>query len=338
MLEAAERPLAHLSDLVKKHPHVWESVEYVRKLRGKSLPNWPSYCYLPIAAGISVATRTHEPTTFQEQVEAAWDGAFIAALATWRQTKGIYHFHPELLGALWDTPVTGDLPVSILKRLPEWCVYLHINHPLYTGETLYGAWAHLEADGTGSAEELRLLLNIDDQLIPIPVNLGGTLKDGIDGLLNESAFSEDDVKQIIDVDNAKQDITKLAEPVISLLLYLCSDAPEIDGRGTPGNPRPTKTKRGWRIFPANQPRAWTVGARIGATLQAARKHTATDKETLPSGRARPRPHIRRAHWALRWTGPRDQEQTPVLRWIQPTLIAANASAEELPATIRPTNP
>lgn len=44
-------------------------------------------------------------------------------------------------------------------------------------------------------------------------------------------------------------------PLVSLLLYLCSDGADITdpsrpGR-RPGRPRPTKTKRGWRIFPPN---------------------------------------------------------------------------------------
>jgi|GEM_PF-5773299 len=36
------------------------------------------------------------------------------------------------------------------------------------------------------------------------------------------------------------------KPIVSLLLWLCSEQLEIEGRGRPGNPRPVKTKRGER--------------------------------------------------------------------------------------------
>lgn len=337
MTNPATRPLAHLNNLAQRHPSVWKGVEYLRSLRGTQLPAWPSWCYLPIAGGMAAATQGRDLNTFQSPLAVARDAAIIAALAAWRPTKGVYQFHPQLLDALWGTPVTGDLPTQVLKRLPEWCVYIPLERELSKTETLHGAWAHLEWDANDHSEELRLLLDVNNELLPIPIDLGGTLRQGIDNVTNEALMRTQTVMHTSELEQATSGIAALAEPIISLLLYLCSEEPELDGQGRPGNPRPKKVKGGTRTFPVPGPRHWNVGSRIGAKLKTAHERITSDREEEPGGRTRPRPHLRRAHWALRWTGPRTQKQTPVLRWIQPTLVAADTD-EELPATIRRVEP
>jgi hypothetical protein len=286
---------------------------------------------------MAAATQGRDLNTFQSPLAVARDAAIIAALAAWRPTKGVYQFHPQLLDALWGTPVTGDLPTQVLKRLPEWCVYIPLERELSKTETLHGAWAHLEWDANDHSEELRLLLDVNNELLPIPIDLGGTLRQGIDNVTNEALMRTQTVMHTSELEQATSGIAALAEPIISLLLYLCSEEPELDGQGRPGNPRPKKVKGGTRTFPVPGPRHWNVGSRIGAKLKTAHERITSDREEEPGGRTRPRPHLRRAHWALRWTGPRTQKQTPVLRWIQPTLVAADTD-EELPATIRRVEP
>lgn len=344
MTNPATRPFAYLNELAQHDPGVWRGVEHLRSLRGRELPTWPSWCYIPIVGGMAAATKGRPLSNFQDPLAVMRNAAIIAALTAWRQTKGIYQFHPDLLNALWGTPVTGDLPTQALKRLPEWCVYIHIGSEIrpidcaLSTETLHGAWAHLEWDANDHSEYLRLLLDINNELVPIPISLGGTLRQGIDSVTTEALMRTNTVMHADDLEQATRGIAALAEPIISLLLYLCSEEPELDGHGRPGNPRPKKVKGGTRTFPVPGPRHWSVGSRIGAALKAAHERTNNEREDgSAGGRTRPRPHLRRAHWAIRWTGPRTQEQAPVLRWIQPTLVAADTD-EELPATIRRVEP
>ncbi|CAM2197968.1 protein of unknown function [Paraburkholderia kururiensis] len=51
--------------------------------------------------------------------------------------------------------------------------------------------------------------------------------------------------------------------LVSLVLYLCSEAPELGG-GTsrPVRPRPKRTHRGARMMPARRPVMWEVGTRL----------------------------------------------------------------------------
>ncbi|ECI3850804.1 hypothetical protein DOJ73_19430 [Salmonella enterica subsp. enterica] len=49
--------------------------------------------------------------------------------------------------------------------------------------------------------------------------------------------------------------------LLPILLYICSDEPEIDNARQPGispeHPQLVRTKKGYRLFPANGPRYWS---------------------------------------------------------------------------------
>ena len=136
--------------------------------------------------------------------------------------------------------------------------------------------------------------------------------------------------------------------MVQLLLYLCSeepDMPEIE------HPDKRRTFSGGVRAPA-EPQAWNVGIRIGAALKKAAAAPAAppasasvdnfsespedpssnDHGIEQSGRARPRAHIRSAHWTTYWTGPRSGKQTPILRWIPPLPINMNWK-DSMPAVV-----
>jgi hypothetical protein len=122
-----------------------------------------------------------------------------------------------------------------------------------------------------------------------------------------------------------------------LVFYLCADEPDFGGADRPRRPQPTRTKHGYRIFPADASRRWDVGTRIGAALRSAReRYDHEDREALASGRARPRPHVRRAHFHGFWTGPRADEskQEMRVRWLPPIPVNVETT-DDLPATIHP---
>ena len=103
---------------------------------------------------------------------------------------------------------------------------------------------------------------------------------------------------------------------------------------------PVRTRRGGlRLFPADGPRVWDVGVRLGAALHAAEHAQSGDVAGERSGM---RPHIRRAHWQGFRSGPRkrsDGTDIPAgmrhldVRWIPP--IAVNVQdVDHLPAVVR----
>lgn len=129
-------------------------------------------------------------------------------------------------------------------------------------------------------------------------------------------------------------------PLVSLLLFLCSQREEVGVEGhRPGNPAAKRTKKGWRWFPADKLTTWDVGVRIGAALRRAYQRAETGQAEIDpeTGRARPRAHVRRAHWHGYWTGPRVEERAAErrfpLRWMPPIPVNLD-SPDDLPATVR----
>lgn len=328
-----------LATVGRAYPHAWRQVDEMRAARGRDVPAWPAWCFLPLHGAYAIVSGGGVARVPIDRVHHI---GILGALAAWRVGQGIYRFDEALATALRETPMPTDLPTSVLYRLPEWCVYLETPGLTFEGLPLAGFWAHLDWDDHG-ADELRLVLDVATTpdtaldarggLIPLPLLLGqGGIVEALErvrasGLLQLAAqgYTVSDVPSY-------QPLAGEAWPLISLLLYLCADEPEIgDGTDKPRRPQPTRTKHGWRLFPADAPRIWDVGLRLGAALRSA---TADGEGTSSDGRARPRAHLRRAHWHSYWRGARDGERSLVVHWIPPTPVNVRPG-EELPAVVHP---
>ncbi len=351
---ATHRAQAILQVVSQAYPDAWSMLERFRSGRGQGLPCWPDWCYVPLHGAAAIVARGESGIP----LERAHHVGIVGALGAWRMTRGIYRYDPTLYEALITTELDQALPRSCLYRLPEWCVYLETPGLMWGlgGERrpIHGVWAHLDwesADGARGrrSDELRLVLDtapspeqaLDPRhgLIPLPLILGeGTIADALGRVLHSAA--EQAGKHGITPPADLLDTQKVARvlwPILSLLLYLCADDPDLVGRaGRPGNPTPVRTRRhGVRLFPVSELRTWDVGLRLGAAL---RRAQCEDRETDRSAttgavtRARPRGHIRRAHWHTYrvGTGRRDLR----LKWLPPIPVNL-AWGEKLPATIRP---
>lgn len=340
----------HLLAIGRSVPGLWQMVD---QLRAEHQDKWPEYTYLPLeAAGqiaAAVVAKSGETPTPRGITNLA---SQIATLSAWRMTQGIYRFDPAVYAALTDTPLDGELPVDLLHRLPEWCIYLETpdqETATPSGTTrVHGAYVWIDSPKDGGYDILTLLLDTERQLTPTHVPLVGTLDQSFDALLAEwqDAYDRGNATHLPPSDwsvHARQTI----QPILSMVLYLCSQTVEISNRGRldrqPGNPEPKRTRRhGWRLFAADGPTEWDVGVRMGAALRAAYQAEQTRQDPAPTGR-HVRPHVRRAHWHTFLSGRRKRDDgTPIpaserrrdLRWLPP--IAVNLDdIDELPATIRP---
>ena len=330
------RPRDHLAVAGKLYPDAWKIADEFRADRSGP-HDWPGWCYLPVGGWYAIVSGGADSVP----LDLIGDVGRLAALGAWRATQGIYRFDPALYSAIIDTPVDGDLPHDILYRLPEWCVYIETPDMTWFDVPLHGFFAHLEHDANTGRPEVRLLLETAHDLTPIPLHLGPWS-------LSESIARMHDVASIHSMSTglgpmpagATGVLRTSVEPLISLLLYLCSKNAEIgDGTRLPAYPAPTRTKKGWRMFPPDKPTTWNVGVRIGSALRRA-YHA---EQTGASGsHAAPRPHIRRAHWHGFRSGPMkrdDGSDIPTaarkfeLRWLPPIPINVGDVAD-MPATIR----
>jgi hypothetical protein len=334
-------PAIYLTRMAAKHPGCWQQVDAMRAMRGNELPDWPSWCFLPLAGAFAILSGGG---TNQLSLEEAGEIAAFGALAAWRATQGIYRIHPAVRAAVESTPLEGSIPSEILHRLPEWCVYVETQGLIINSLPVAGFFAYLESDAEAGREELRLVLDCPPTLIgvlPIHLDRGG-LELGIAAALAEAERNAHLADQSV-VSSLRERLSvseqaRHISPLVNILLYLCAENCEFldttDRRKRPELPRATQTKRGPCFFPPPSPTTWEVGMRLGAALESA---AAQPTEPAEGTHASPRPHIRRAHWHHFWKGPRDMGQTAILRWLPPIAVNVDDDHPVIP-TVRPVDP
>ncbi len=335
------RPLKYLTALSKSYPEVFRGADHFRVNR-KGLPQWPDWCFFPLACWTSLLEGYRKNTSARHYSEAY----SVAAVGTWRKTQGIYRYDPTLYESIIRTPLDGDLPHDILLRLPEWAVYIETPGMQWTGDRMHGFFAHLNWDDQRKMPDLRLVIDDEHGLSPLTLYLGPwSLEESIARTLSiaKSQWEMYGLPFGDGLDQSQQNtLAKEVTPLISLLLYLCTQNAEISsGSRVPSLPKPTRTKKGLRHFPQNKPTIWDVGVRLGAAL---RKGYQSQSDGNGDGtHASPRPHIRRAHWHGFRSGPRklpDGNVVPLhdrafeLKWLPPIPVNLE-SPDDLPVTLYP---
>ncbi len=126
------RPQEYLRTAIILYPQAWKQIEMFRSSRGKDLPDWPEWCFAPMAASYAVVSGG-------QTLETALvpDVAKIAALSAWRFSQSFYRFDPALYSQLIETKI-DKLPVDVLFRLPEWCVFIETPNMLIGDQKLFG--------------------------------------------------------------------------------------------------------------------------------------------------------------------------------------------------------
>lgn len=309
-----------------EYPGAWQFLANCRRDMGTpSLPDvWPDWCYCPMASAHAWVYRDligdpSRPPDISQLSPLEWTARMsavqrISALAAWRMGKGIYRFDPSLASALIATPLEGRIPVELLYRLPEWCVY--IEAPAEWPGEFPGFFAHLEYDANTGRSELRLLF-ADDEATAIPLHMQGeTIQEMVDGYLAESQRQSEILGQAVPVPEGAAAMLvehlRLAD-CLNLILYLCNSEAEYSGSERPRNPVPVKTRRGPQLFPSEKVRIWELGESIGEQLR-----RAESGQREGEARSAPSPHLRRAHWHSYWVGKGRSEIR--VRWLHPIMV------------------
>jgi hypothetical protein len=332
-----ERPLRYLARISKDHPGLWREMD---RLRANPLRagGWPSWCFLPAGGADQAALALGRNLD-------AFQTAVLCALYSWRPTQGVYLFDPDLLDAVWDTPVSGDIPAEILKQLPEWCCYVAFPAPRFLDDVeLGGYFMHLDYDFQYRRPNLHLILDatqtdgstyLSPSLMCLVGDMGECFRASFrrleESVKEDGGFSlgfdtpEEGYAYVENVRRRDQDHPNELAPLVSLALYLASATREMrSGALTrPVRPAVQQTRRdGPRIFPPASPRVWEVGFRTGAALRAGEAASAPASSGEGRTHGSPRPHLRMAHWHHFWTGPLTGERQLILKWLHPILVAA----------------
>jgi hypothetical protein len=335
----SHRARSALEQWAAAHPNIWRLVD---ELRDSNHRDRPSYVFLPLERaaaiiGAHAATLGKLPKRVGDLVVP---GSMLAMFSAWRLTQGIYRYDPALYEAVVATTVNGEIPSELLQHLPEWCVYLEtpdMTTPLCEGrETqLHGVWAWIDWSHKDKVDALFLGLDTEERIEIAQIPLAGTLQQSLARV--EAEWRSALLRGIAPAgppSGYAEAATRAFAPILSLLLYLCSEAVDLgDVRRKPSNPQPKRTRHGWRLFPADSPTTWDVGVRIGAALRRAYRGEDMARDSVSTGR-HVRPHVRRAHWHTFLTGP--QRGGRRVKWLPPIAINVD-DPDSLPATIRNVN-
>ena len=316
------RPVEHLNAASKLYPDAWRRVDMFRTSKGADLPDWPNWCFLPFAAWYAIVSGGGNLP-----LARAGDVAKLAAVGAWRYTQGIYRFNDDVYQSLITTDFDREMPIEVLYRLKEWCVYIEVPG----SDEMLGFFAHLEHDINTGKDELRLLIDSADALIPIILHMGDwTVETAIEkafGVSISNLFMIGNTHDAGELKSQQEKVieynARLAKHCLSLLLYLCSDEPDIERveGELPERTKPKKTKKGWQFFPPSKPKVWNVGKEIGEQIRKWQK--------APTGaeHASPKAHIRRAHWHGYWTGARAAESRKfIYKWVAPVFVNSRGEA------------
>lgn len=310
---------------------------------------WPQHCFIPMGLYQSAIMSMLKYSPDSPEVLAT--APLACAIHQWGQTRGVYRFDPDIINMLKGTTLKGDIPGALLRRLPEWCVFIELAGQGFThwGEDMLGFFAHLEHDPNQKRDELRLLVitRAKDQQMnhyAIPVHLGGTIEEGVLAAVTVGVTAASDLGMMdlsVTLQERQQGVREAVGEVLlptvqlctHLVLWLCSEEPDISGRyGSPFKPAPIINRWGAQEHPVPQElKPWDVGVRYASKLRAAQERW----EPAAAGTgSRKRPHTRAAHWHAFWKGPKGHQEL-TLKFLPPILVNADEDAGELPTVVHP---
>ncbi len=327
-------PISLLKEISNIHPNMWNYIKSFRAGKGKDLPNWPDWCYMPLAAALSIISEGDD-NYYKNNFHVIKDNylynpAVLTAASTWRVSKGIYRFNRELYNSLVVQDFTGNLPCDVLKRVPEWCVYIETYSDIKIFDFIVnGFFAHLEYDVNTGEEELRFVFLHDSGCIAIPIHLGNY--DLAESLKLATVVSTTQAKIYgLAIEPLEVNPSIKIEPFLNLVLYLCAE--NIDIPVQPKHPR-YRVRMSGQVDVPKEPRVWSIGERIGAAFTKYREMEGQGRDAsiespcdTVSLRNSPRPHIRKSHWHHYWTGPREgraDERKLILKWLPPIPVGIN---------------
>lgn len=319
------------------HPNVWSLADNLQAVL-KSGAKLREGCIFSKAEGFALSMRLQGSDASDPPISPYLFGALVS----WRPTKGIYRFHPGLYEELINTDLEGNIPSTLLLRMPGHAVYIETPSTEYVSFPFEGFFAYLSR--MGKQNELEIVApmkgsrpSTGEAYNPVSdvISYSLPLRDCSVAELVKTHFASGNDSS--EVPPQFQDSTSIANvelvvsSMLSLLLYLCSEKPEIKD-WTPPQPKSTYLGTKRRMVAAKAIGTWDVGLRIGAALKLHKDNEVREGGGTGSG-SPVRPHIRRAHWHSFWKGKKG-EQYLSLRWLPP--IPVNFDDEQdLPAVIRP---
>jgi len=291
----------------EKFDGLWREIDKYRELYKD---NWPAWCFLPMNVWHELVLQSdsklgQKPTPHKMGLANVL-AAVMAAVGAWRPTQDIYVFDKEAFDAIGNSELDVQIPVEHILHLPAWSVYIK-----WITDRYDGFFATLTYDQSAAKKYLDLTFLEDNhgglprpRFIRVPLQKSLSVFEAIETLKQEifethkrngtaSALTEEYYEEV------RIDDAAIA---VSLLSYLCSGKPEIDGiQAVPSiyHPRGIKVKSGWRLYSPEKPKIHSVAEKLGYKL----REYKTKNQVSSTDKKMP-PHVRGGHYKRYWYGPR----------------------------------
>lgn len=322
-----------LQEISRDYEGIWKIADAVRQSRIDCGETWPAHSFLPLdgwgSALLELQPNGQIPPNLKDVfIRSLFSLDFIGA---WRLARKIYRFEPTLYKALMNTSLLGEIPCETLKRLPEWALYIETpDLDDSRGAKWDGFGASICYNSNGQCSLKITLMRRQSNQVLIMEEFHVHL---VAGMTLENTL-KNSFKKIPDMsEEVIEHHLQVVSGCVSLVLWLCSEEPDMSSSWKPSKPAGQKTKRGVRHFPAEKLTTWNVGVRIGAALEmAAEKPNQETPEWKGGTHASPRGHVRRAHWHTYRTGPNGG--IPVVKWMSQILVNLGGQ-QSFPITVSP---
>jgi hypothetical protein len=307
--------------VLRAYPDLDSSVS--RMLGLKDEMHWPDWCYLPMAGSYAIVTGGADIEIARRYMAHSGKDMYMAmsAVIPWRLYKAIYQFDDDLTRELLNSSGSPmDAPAELIQHMPYPCVF--IMHPPGIDDCA-GVFCFLEWDYRyPDATELRMHYLFDDGMV-VPLFHQWTDKRAL--LFEKMNADNQKLARILTdlPDTPSRETDRFMQCVentfdhIQLLLYLCSEEPDISRR----SPVPRRRGRS-SVHTASYPDKIDVGAYIGSVIRGTQMPRGTDGGTYAPTGASVRPHVRRAHWHLYWTGA--GRTVPKIKWVSAVFVKGDS--------------
>jgi len=205
------------NDLTREYKGIWDRVKDFLGARGQDIPDWPEWCYMPMAGAYAIVSGGGALPKWKRA-----DISKVAAVAAWRPTRAIVEVVPTRLQSLWEGEVPEEVGADDLSSLPVWGPYVDLQN--IDSAPAEGAILHLEHDVNDDHAEFRgLLVHEDLSTTPAVLDLGKSLKEGARSVIEEAVRVARDEKEQAPVElGVTEAMTERVRPLLSIALYLAS--------------------------------------------------------------------------------------------------------------------
>lgn len=306
-----QQPLPNrlLQSINEKFPNLWNDID---KFRYDQNQYWHPSVFMPLVLWQKFF-RIYFPSMSDDRRIGFTH--LISSLAAWRPGQDIIRFEDDDFNNLITTPFKGRLPVSILERVPAWCVYIESPEILVINKMWKGFFLSLEVFQKPELKLLRLLFLAEDMMTyhyVIP------LKDwdlcSATGAVNRLIIKKYGVPGI----DRRQKVERGIFQAVNLLMRMCASgfvSQKHQSFNMTNKAHSGTDKKDWRFFAADRPHIHVIGADHGS-------QTIKGRSGYPCNRNAPKPHMRRAHFHAYWSGSiKEGTRKLNLRWLPPIPIA-----------------